>query len=216
MSRPRPSLPQPALMLVTDAMRCGGDDVLVEVVRRAVAGGVNIVQLREKHLATADAVALGRRLGAAIEGRALLLVNGDIDAAVELEAHGVHLPASGMAVPDAISRCGGAMLISRAVHSIEAAARAERDSADVLLLGTVFPSASHPQGARLGLDGVRAVCGRVRTPVIAIGGVTSASAGDVLRAGACGVAAIGALLDSDDPEQAARELRAALAQPASV
>ncbi len=108
------------------------------------------------------------------------------------------------------------MLISRAVHSIEAAVRAERDGADALVLGTVFPSASHPQGGALGLDCVRAVCNRVRTPVIAIGGVTPSAASDVLCAGARGVAAIGAFLDADDPELAAREFRTAMTQPASV
>lgn len=216
MPRTRPPLPDPALMLVTDCVRAGGDAALAEIVERAVAGGVNIVQIREKHLPTADLVARGRRLQTAIDGRALLFVNGDVDAALQLETDGIHLPAAGPAVTEARARCGGAMLISRAVHSIEAAVRAERDGADALVLGTVFPSASHPQGGALGLDCVRAVCNRVRTPVIAIGGVTPSAASDVLCAGARGIAAIGAFLDADDPELAAREFRTAMTQPASV
>ena len=102
------------------------------------------------------------------------------------------------------------LVVSRSVHSIEAAVQAERDGADMLVLGTVFPSSSHPDGPTIGLDGVRAVCDAVSIPVIGIGGITAANAGDVIRAGASGVAVISAIFDAEDPRAAAAELRAAI------
>jgi thiamine-phosphate pyrophosphorylase len=95
------------------------------------------------------------------------------------------------------------------VHSVEAAVAAEREGVDMLVLGTVYASASHRGGDTIGLAGVRAVCDAVRLPVIAIGGITTENAADVLRAGARGVAVVGAIFDADDARRAAAELCAA-------
>jgi len=199
-------------MLVTDTERLRGRDV-ADVVRAAVDGGVDVVQVREKSLAHGALVALATRVREAIAGRAMLFVNGDVEAAIEAGADGVHLPASGPAVAAVRARVGDALVISRAVHSIDAAVGAERDSADMLVLGTVFPSPSHPGAQTIGLDGVREVCVRVAIPVIAIGGITPANARDIMRAGAAGVAVIGSIMDADDPRAAAEALRIAIAAP---
>jgi thiamine-phosphate diphosphorylase len=107
-------------------------------------------------------------------------------------------------------RYGEAIVLSHSVHSLEAALQAERDGADMLVLGTVFPSASHPGGPTIGLEGVREICAAVKIPVIGIGGITAQNAGDVIRAGASGVAVISAIFDAPDPRAAAAELRAAI------
>lgn len=204
-----PSLPRPVLVLVTDAARLRGR-AIEDVVRDAVLGGVNVVQLREKDRAHSLAVTMGARVRDAAAGAALFFVNGDVDAAVVLEADGMHLPEDGAAIADARARLGAGMLLSRAVHSVEAAVLAERDGAEIVQIGTIFETASKPGRAPIGLDGVRAVCAAVRVPVIAIGGITAANAGAVIRAGAAGVAVIGAILDADDPRSAAAALREAI------
>lgn len=200
--RPRPS---PALVLVTDASRLRGRD-LAWVVGEAVAGGVNAVQLRERALAHDALVALGRRVRDITAGRALLFVNADVAAAIEIGADGVHFPESQAddATPTAT------LLVSRAVHSIDAAVAAQRAGAELIQLGTVFETASHPGVPAIGAHGVREVCERVGAPVIAIGGVTATNAASVMRAGAAGVAVIGAILDAQDPRTAAIELAAAI------
>ena len=93
---------------------------------------------------------------------------------------------------------------------MEAALDAEQRGADMLVLGTVFASKSHPGGPTIGLDGVRAVCAAVRVPVIGIGGITAQNAGEVMSAGAAGVGVISAIFDAPDPQAAASELRAAI------
>lgn len=202
--------PRPALVLVTDSARLRGR-ALEDVVREAVLGGVGVVQLRGKAMPPAALVALGERVRGAIAGRALFFVNGDVDAAVALVADGVHLPEDGPVIADVRARVGRGVLISRAVHSVDAAVRAERDGADSVQLGTVFETASKPGRAAIGIEGVRAVCAAVQVPVIAIGGITAANAGAVLCAGAAGIAVIGAIFDADDPRAATAALRAAVA-----
>jgi thiamine-phosphate pyrophosphorylase len=199
----------PALVLVTDIARLHGRD-LAGVVRRAVEGGVSIVQLREKSLPHDELVALAERVRDAIAGRALLFVNSDVIAAIRIGADGVHLPEQAAPTADIRASVGDHMLISRAVHGIDAALQAERDGADLVQLGTVFETASKPGASTIGFGGVRAVCERVSVPVVAIGGITPANAADVMRAGAAGVAVIGSVLDAPDTRAAAAALRAAI------
>jgi thiamine monophosphate synthase len=108
----------------------------------------------------------------------------------------------------AFRRSGG--LVGRSVHSISAALKAQEDGADFLVLGTVFPSLSHPGGPAGGLKLVEDVTTIVDVPVIGIGGITPENAGQVVSAGAAGVAVIRAILGDPDPEGAARRLRATL------
>lgn len=211
----RPSLPYPAIMLVTDSSRRprehAGEQWLDDVVRDAVLGGVNVVQLREKHLARGDLIALGLHVRDAVAGRALLFVNGDIEAAVALRADGIHLPEDGPRVRDVRETFGRDALVSAAVHDTESAQLAERDGADLVVAGTVFETASKPGAPLLGVEGLREVCQAVRIPVIGIGGITPANAGDVIRAGAAGVAVIGAIFDAPSPREAASALANACA-----
>lgn len=137
-------------------------------------------------------------------------MNTDIDAAIASDADGVHLPEGAGAIAAARAHAGASMLISRAVHSVEAARAAEREGADVVQAGTLFPTASKPGVATLGVDGLRAICEAVRIPVIAIGGITAQNAASAIGAGAAGIAVIGAIFDTPDLRDAAASLRRAL------
>ena len=202
-------------MIVTDRSRVTngkhtGEETLDDVAREAVLGGVSAVQLREKDLESAELIALGLHVRDAIASRALLLVNGDLEAAHTLGASGVHLPADGPPVTEARAVIGDGVLVSRSVHDSDDARAAEHEGADFVIAGTVFISGSKPGGSTIGLDGLRAICGAVAIPVIAIGGITAQNAGDAIGAGASGVAVIGAIMDAPDPRAAARELREAI------
>lgn len=211
----RAALTFPALELVTDTSRrpkteATGRAWLDDIVRDAVLGGVSIVQLREKHLSDGDLIALGLHVRDAIAGRALFFVNGSVDVALALDADGIHLPDAGPAIGSVRDRVGRGVLISRAVHSVDAAVRAERAGADLLQAGTLFETASKPGAALLGVEGLREICAAVDVPVIAIGGITAARAGEALRAGAKGVAVISAIADAAQPREAASSLRRAI------
>jgi thiamine-phosphate pyrophosphorylase len=201
----------PMLMLVTDAIRLGDRD-LASVVDAAVAGGVNCVQLRERSLPHDALVALVTRLRDVTSGRALLLVNTDIDAATH--ADGVHLPERAGPIGRARALLGEAAIVSCAVHSVDAAVSAVEEGADMLVFGPLFATTSHPGHAGAGIDALRDVCAGVAVPVIAIGGITAVNAPHAIDAGARGVAVIGAIFDAPDPRRAAAALRGAVAAPA--
>lgn len=204
----KPALPRPCLMLVTDRQRARGP--LEDAVAAAVAGGVNVVQVREHDLHAGDLLRLARNLRAVTRGAALLLVNDRLDVALACGADGVHLPEAGMPPPEARWIAGPELLIGRSVHSVAGAKEAEDAGADYLVVGTVYPTTSHPGEFAAGPALVREVVAAVSLPVIAIGGITATNAGEVMRAGASGVAVVSAVLDAADVYAAARALRAAL------
>jgi thiamine-phosphate pyrophosphorylase len=200
-------------MLVSDRSLCAGVDGLVAAVEAAVTGGVDAIQLREKDMPSEELLPLARRLRQAMEGRAvpagrraLLLVNGPLAVALAAEADGVHLPED--APP--VERPRRSFLIGRSVHSLAAARRAEAEGADYLIAGPVYETRSHPGREPAGLALIEEVTRSVRTPTLAIGGVTAERVDEVVRAGASGVAVISAILAQRDRQAATTEIRHAL------
>ncbi len=199
-------LPTPCLSLVTDRNAMAGRD-LEEVVEAAVAGGVDLVQLREKELPAGDVYLMANRLRAITRDKALLFVNDRVDIALAAECDGVQLGENAMPTSAARAVCGARLLIGRSVHSLEGARRAEIDGADLLVLGTIFPTGSHPGAVTAGVELVKAVSQEVSVPVLAIGGINQENVASVIRAGASGVAVISAISGSPNPETAASALK---------
>lgn len=196
-------------MLISDRTRLRGRK-LEEVASQAVDGGVHVVQLREKDLPSRELYELAITLHAVLRGRALLLVNDRVDVALAAGADGVHLPERSLPGKAVREIAGDACIIGRSVHSVEAAVQAERDGADFVEVGAVYETASKPGMAPAGVELVRAVADAVRLPVIAVGGVSADNVGDVVRAGADGVAVISAIMDAGDTQWATERLRRAL------
>jgi thiamine-phosphate pyrophosphorylase len=199
----------PALMLITDRSLLRGR-ALEEVASLAVEGGVTAVQLREKDLSNGELYELAMTLRAVLQGRALLLVNDRADVACVSGADGLHLPERCLPPRPVRAVVGEGCIMGRSVHSVEAAVAAEREGADYLIVGPVYETPSHPNQPPAGLHLVRAVSEAVRVPIVAVGGVDAANVRAVIEGGAEGVAVIRAILEADDPQAAARELRAAL------
>jgi thiamine-phosphate pyrophosphorylase len=182
---------------------------LAAAVDRAVRGGVNMVQLREKEMPAADLLMLARQLRTVCGSHAQLFVNDRVDVALASGADGVQLGERSMPVAETRSIAGDRLLIGRSVHSVEGAKSSI--SADFLVLGTVYPSATHPGAPVGGVALVRNVVRATGRTVIGIGGVTATNAGEVMSAGAGGIAVVGAILGAPDPYQAAVDLRRAIA-----
>ena len=202
-------LPTPIVALVTSRALAGGEDALVDAVAAAVRGGVNLVQLREKDLPDAAQLALARRLREATSGRALLFVNDSVSVAEAAGADGVQLGEASRSVASARDASGGRLLIGRSVHDGEGAREAAAQGADVLVAGAVYASPSHPGQAPAGAEVVREAAAS-GAPVVGIGGVTAENAGEVVAAGAVGVAVISEVLGARDAEAAARRLAEAV------
>lgn len=202
-------LPLPGLALVTDRRLCGHDSLL-SVVNMAVAGGVNLIQLRERDLPAGELLALAQLLKKAIAGRALLFVNDRVDVALACAAHGVQLGEKALPVPVVRRLVGDKLLIGRSVHSVSGALQAVAEGADFLVAGTIFASPTHPEESPAGVGLLTAIVGEVRLPCLAIGGVNASNVREVMAAGAAGVAVITAILAAPDPKRAAQELREAM------
>jgi len=195
-------------MLITDRRLAGGADALVDAVNDAIEGGATAVQLREKDLPTEDLLPLARSLRAVTRGRAILIVNGALEVALATEADGVHLPEAASMV----ERPARTFLIGHSVHSLGAAAAAWAECSDYLIAGPVFETASHLNAVPAGLELIEAIADAVAVPVLAVGGITAERVGDMLRAGASGVAVISAILSAQSPRKAAQRLKNALAE----
>jgi thiamine-phosphate diphosphorylase len=120
-----------------------------------------------------------------------VVVNDRLDVALTSGADGVHLRADSIPPEAARAIAPPGFLIGRSVHSLDEAVDASA-GVDYLIAGTVYPSASKPgMTEMLGLHGLAEIAGAVHVPVLGIGGITIDRLGDVARAGAAGVAAIG-------------------------
>jgi len=185
-----------------------------ELARQLVAGGVDIIQVRAKELSHPQRVALALAVvGAA--GTVPVIVNDDIDAAVEAGAAGVHLGQEDWAVADK-ARLTKMGIVGISTHSLEQALQAERDGADYIGVGPVFPTGTKPQVKPVGLELVQQVAGRVRTPFFAIGGITLDNLDSVLAAGATRVAVVSAILAAPDVTATAQNFKTRLANPGEI
>jgi thiamine-phosphate pyrophosphorylase len=182
-----------------------------ELVREALRGGTDVVQLRDKAASDEDVV----RAGAALreicdELGGLLIVNDSPELAVACGADGVHLGQDDLAVDRARPIVGADMLIGVSTHSPEQIAAAAASPADYLGVGPVYATPTKPLAAPVGESLVRHAAKYAGKPFFAIGGIDPANAPAVVAAGARRVAVVRAIRDAADPRAAAEALRAAL------
>jgi thiamine-phosphate pyrophosphorylase len=200
--------------LVTQSSRSEGRST-PEIVSAAIAGGVDVVQLREKHTPVRERFDVGTRVRELTrEAGVPLVVNDRIDLAVAIDADGVHLGDDDLPIDVARAQLGESAIVGRSVSTVEGARRAEAAGADYLGVGAVYRTDSketREEESEIGLDRVSAVCDAVSIPVVGIGGVTHERAADVVAAGADGVAVISAITAAEDPEAATRRLAEAVA-----
>ncbi|UCD56023.1 MAG: thiamine phosphate synthase [Candidatus Hydrogenedentota bacterium] len=205
------------LYLITDRRQCERGD-LESCVEQALRGGIRAVQLREKDLSTRERFEVGEKLRElASRFGAKLLVNGDAALARAIGADGVHLPQDGLRADVCRTFLEPEMLIGVSTHSVSEAKEAERTGADFVTYGPVYHTLSKAKyGPPVGLDSLREVCATVGLPVFALGGIRAANVGDVLSAGAAGVALISAVLAGPEVEVAASEVVRRLRQARSA
>ena len=197
-----------SLYLVTDR-RLAGERTLDDVVLAAVRGGVTVVQLREKEASTAEFVAAARRLKSLLTPfQVPLIINDRVDVALATGADGVHVGQSDMPYQDVRRLVGSDLLVGLSVETMEQALAAENLDADYLGVSPIFATPTKTDtGGAWGIQGLAALRARSRHVLVAIGGINSSNAREVIQAGANGIAVVSAICAASDPEAAARELR---------
>ena len=182
-----------------------------ELARDMIAGGVDILQVRAKQRAHADRVGIALKVvSAAFSSRVPVIIDDDIEAAFECGADGVHLgQGDWAAIPRErrVERLANMRIVGISTHSLEQALAAERDGANYIGIGPVFPTPTKPAAKSIGTDVIRQVAARLEIPFFAIGGITLGNIGEVLEAGATRVAVVSAILKASDVAGACAEFK---------
>ena len=201
--------------LVTQADLSAGRST-EEIVDAALAGGIGVVQVREKHRSGAEQLQVARTLRApTAEADVPLIINDRVDVAVAAGADGVHLGDDDLPIEDARAQLGEEAIIGRSVSTVEEAKAAEAAGADYLGVGAIYRTGSKDvddEEHEIGLGVVTDIADAVDITFVGIGGVTPERAPDVAAAGADGVAVITAITQAEDPEAATRELASGVAE----
>lgn len=199
------------LLLVTDRHQTRGRP-LPEILHHAVVAGLPAIQVRERDLPTGELLPLLQEIQSITTPRAVpLIVNDRVDLMMALNLDGVHLRSNSLPAQPVRELGGSRRLIGVSTHSAEDVQRANQQGADYVVFGPIFDTPSKRAfGHPLGLALLTEVCRRSSVPVFAIGGITCERVEAVRRAGAHGVAVIGALLTRDDIGEALREFTDAL------
>ncbi len=188
---------------------------LLTVTRAILEGGCRLVQYRNKQADAALRLEQARALRALTAAYAArLIVNDDLALAMAVEADGVHLGKDDGELATARAALGpNALLGASCYQSLERAQAAVEAGADYVAFGSVFPSPTKPQAARVTLDRLTEAVRSLPVPVAAIGGITLANAAVVVSTGVRLLAVITALYEAPDPAAASRRFQGLVATP---
>lgn len=192
------------LYLVTDTDLCGEMGV-VETVRRAVAGGVTMVQLRDKTATTAQRITMARALIDVLTGTGVpLIVNDDLQAAIQSGADGAHIGQSDGDPERARALLGPDRILGLSCETVERVRATANSSVEYLGLGPVFATDSKTDHERpIGFTGLAEMAAATALPTVAIGGLKQQHFAPVIAAGADGLAVVSAICGQADPQHAA-------------
>jgi thiamine-phosphate pyrophosphorylase len=205
----KPAL-RPGLYAIVDPEHTGGRDP-VGVARAVLRGGCALLQLRAKGLRDRELLELARAVRQECAGAGVpFIVNDRADVALLAGADGVHLGQDDLPVVAAQRLLGPDALLGISTHDVGQATEAFRLPVDLIAYGPVFATRTKERPDPIvGLTALAAVTQASPVPVVAIGGITEATAAEVYQAGATWVAAISALGEAPDPEAAAHSLHTA-------
>ena len=181
---------------------------LYEQIKEALAGGVTMIQLREKQLTRPELICEARALLPLCHSYgAPLIVNDDAEAAVLAGADGVHVGAEDCPVSELRRRFGPDLIIGATAKTVEQAQRAEAAGADYLGVGAVFPSPTKSSALRITAAQLKEICNSVRIPAVAIGGIDKDNMAQLKDCGMAGFAVVSAVFGAADISSAAASLK---------
>ena len=199
------SLNQKPLYLLLTESSCRND--WYSTVERALAGGVSVVQLREKELSDREIVERGRQIAKLTkESAAIFIMNDRPDLALLANADGVHVGQEELSVHQVRQIIGEKLLIGVSTHHIDQARQAVSDGADYIGVGPTFPSNTKAFSETMGLEFVKRVASEISIPWYAIGGIGIENLSAVLEAGASRIALTAEICGADDPKLVAQTL----------
>ena len=178
--------------------KIGAPKNLVEQTKELLAGGATAIQLRDKELSGRKLLETATEMARLCkEAGALFIVNDRLDIAILSGAHGLHIGQSDIPLTEAKKLSPPSFIIGVSAQTIEEARLAEKQGADYLGIGAVFPT-STKEAEALGLTGTARVASATSLPSVAIGGINLENAAEIMKAGVSGLSLISAIVGNSD------------------
>jgi thiamine-phosphate pyrophosphorylase len=195
------------LYAVTDRTRLKGRS-LTDVVEEAIKAGITFLQLREKHLDNDSFLQLAREIKSITDKYKIpYVINDNVEVAMSCGADGVHVGQDDMAARDARRIIGPDKILGVSAQTVEQAVLAEKNGADYIGVGTVFPTSTKLDAEAVSFETLKEICEAVSIPVVAIGGINKDNAMKLAGSGIDGIAVVSAIFAQEDITSAVRELR---------
>ncbi|MEZ9901452.1 thiamine phosphate synthase [Vibrio breoganii] len=183
-------------------------ETLCSVVKQAIAGGVTMVQIREKHGDVRAFIERARAVKSVMRGSGVpLIINDRVDVALAVDACGVHLGQSDMLVADARRLLGDNKLLGLSVESEEQLLEAQSFAVDYLGVSAIFATPTKTNTVKhWGIEGLTKAVELSKLPLVAIGGINDSNIKSVVDTGVDGIALVSAISAASDPTQASKDL----------
>ncbi|WP_296789078.1 thiamine phosphate synthase [uncultured Methanobrevibacter sp.] len=194
-----------SLYLVTD----NSDDVerFLNTIEEAIKGGTTVVQIREKTAETLDFYNLALKVkDITTKYNVPLIINDRVDVALAIDADGVHVGQSDMPCDVTRKLIGEDKILGVSAATIEEARKAEKDGADYIGTGAVFPTQTKDDAPKITKDDLKEIVESIDIPVVAIGGITLENAHELNDTGIAGLSVVSAIMSSDNPKKSSEEL----------
>ena len=184
-----------------------------EASRLVIDGGADAIQLREKTISDSQFITLAREVRDITTKReSLLIINDRIHIAREVNADGVHLGQQDMCALEARDIIGNEKIIGVSTHSITQAKQAQKNGADYIAIGPIYPTSTKDYEPSVGIEIIREISGAVSIPFIAIGAITLDNLDEILKAGASRIAVCSAIIGAKDIYSTTRQFKKKLGE----
>lgn len=185
-----------------------GEKTLEEQIEETLEAGTTFLQLREKHLSKEEFLKEAKQVKKITEKYNVpLIINDNVEVAVESGADGVHVGQSDMEAGNVRAILGADKILGVTAKTVEQAKLAEERGADYLGVGTVFPTSTKPDALAITMDTLRDICKAVSIPVVAIGGITKDNISMFEGTGVDGVALVSAIFGQRDIAEATKDMK---------
>ena len=194
-----------SLYLVTDK----SDDVekFLNTIEEAIKGGVTVVQIREKTAETLDFYNLALKVKEITSKYNVpLIINDRVDVALAVDADGVHVGQSDMPCDVTRRLIGDENILGVSAATVDEAQKAEKDGADYIGTGAVFPTATKDDAPSVTKQDLKDVVDSIDIPVVAIGGINLENASQLKDTGIAGLSVVSAIMGAEDPKKASQDL----------
>ncbi|MFF2457202.1 thiamine phosphate synthase [Peribacillus simplex] len=180
---------------------------LTEIIAESVSGGVSIVQLREKNNSSLSFYKKASALKQLLNELSIpLIINDRVDIALAVAADGIHIGQDDLPLTVVKQMVPEDMIVGVSVSTLEEAHEAERNGADYIGVGSVFPTKTKQDATLMAIGDLEEICRSVSIPAVAIGGITADNISALSDSGLSGTAVVSAIMNAESPKSASESL----------